>query len=989
MTLRTTLLLLFVPFLLSAQDRLTDLQHGEVARSDLLSVCSADTSLYGVFRRVNPDERTGLLSRLDPATGQPTALLSPAQSTFDGNFVPLHLPSVFELGGMTLALIADRANGGLVYRVSGDSVIPLLEVPNLRTSTFAELNGRVYFLAEISAPYADGATLTTPPVALVETDGTVAGTTILAELPNARLGDQRSTVTAGETELLLHVVGENLELYRWRYSLTAGRLSRVGLDVPNFARPGRQVAHTEIYHDGFFYAVGTLRSNTLFPVLLRLREGSGEEETIALPSTYPGGATLGGASAMNIYLLGEEIVVCNDFRRLPGGTFLYVISPTDPVDIRELDVPQPGSVPRQAYLFPVVSGDTLFFGRRRAQGVSLMRYTPGMPAAREIREYDFFGDARMYAAPNWLYVLGVSPEISGNLYLDRGAFVRRFVPILGNGDRLPEAYPGFALRGDSLVGPFHREQFNSGATVFIPPGNTARRWPFISERGFPGRVELIGYDRATDQALLSVPMGESSVQYSPVDLTTGSIGSPLVPSPGNTRPNSFVYRGTTGGQAIFTAVSNNGIQDAYRFRNGELERLAIRVRNGLPVFVASIDDVTILEDGYLGLSVPEVAGTADIRVFLRDEDQVIGERWERSARLPAEYATWQDVRFAHRASPQTARVRFEIMEDEEIRQIFNERDPTLSVLHVTPGGTYFYRADTVPEILFRGTDRTEVRWPAENLTLPVPEAGAGHYQHLGDSLFFVAGSPAEGAELYVISPDADSLRMVSNLRPGPRSGIPGQRLLRWRDELWFVGNDGRLGNELWRTDGTPDGTVLTGDLFPGAGGSAPYDLTLTDGRLLFGANGPRGYELYGVDSTANRPELLVELGRSRMSGFGYAPYLRGDTLYFLGHESTGSFAQFYRFTEPLFTSIRAPFATPTLPPRAYPNPTDDRVKLEAPPGETIQAGALYDTNGQLLRRSNGGRTAWVISLESLPAGTYWASVRYSSGRRGGVAVVKR
>jgi ELWxxDGT repeat protein len=63
-------------------------------------------------------------------------------------------------------------------------------------------------------------------------------------------------------------------------------------------------------------------------------------------------------------------------------------------------------------------------------------------------------------------------------------------------------------------------------------------------------------------------------------------------------------------------------------------------------------------------------------------------------------------------------------------------------------------------------------------------------------------------------------------------------------------DDGQSGRELWRTDGTAEGTFCVQDIYPGAdAGSTPYNsdprnLIAVGGSLYFGAlNQTKGREL--------------------------------------------------------------------------------------------------------------------------------------------------
>ncbi|HSS50899.1 MAG TPA: ELWxxDGT repeat protein, partial [Thermoanaerobaculia bacterium] len=89
--------------------------------------------------------------------------------------------------------------------------------------------------------------------------------------------------------------------------------------------------------------------------------------------------------------------------------------------------------------------------------------------------------------------------------------------------------------------------------------------------------------------------------------------------------------------------------------------------------------------------------------------------------------------------------------------------------------------------------------------------------------------------------------------------------------VFFRAWDPDHGTELWRTDGTPQGTVLVADLVAGPGSSDPQGLTVAGGRLYFSAwDEPHGRELWTSDGTAAGTHLVDDIAPG---AFSSAPML--------------------------------------------------------------------------------------------------------------------
>ena len=105
----------------------------------------------------------------------------------------------------------------------------------------------------------------------------------------------------------------------------------------------------------------------------------------------------------------------------------------------------------------------------------------------------------------------------------------------------------------------------------------------------------------------------------------------------------------------------------------------------------------------------------------------------------------------------------------------------------------------------------------------------------------------------------ENLSLVSDVRPGSSSSYPDAFAI-VGNELFFAANDGIHGEELWKTDGTVNGTVLVKDIRPGSSGSGINKPIVVGNTVFFKANdGVHGTELWKSDGTTNGTVLVLSL----------------------------------------------------------------------------------------------------------------------------------
>lgn len=161
---------------------------------------------------------------------------------------------------------------------------------------------------------------------------------------------------------------------------------------------------------------------------------------------------------------------------------------------------------------------------------------------------------------------------------------------------------------------------------------------------------------------------------------------------------------------------------------------------------------------------------------------------------------------------------------------------------------------------------------------------------LGDSLlFFMANDGFTGTELWKTNGTAQGTSLVANIQPdgNPNSfNYPISILTKVGDRLFFSADNIVNGPELWITDGTSPGTRLVKDIAPGLIGSNPIRGIAFKGQIFFSANdGFTGVELWKSDGTSDGTVLVKDIAPGRASAYPLGLLIHQDELYFVVNEA--------------------------------------------------------------------------------------------------------
>ncbi len=185
---------------------------------------------------------------------------------------------------------------------------------------------------------------------------------------------------------------------------------------------------------------------------------------------------------------------------------------------------------------------------------------------------------------------------------------------------------------------------------------------------------------------------------------------------------------------------------------------------------------------------------------------------------------------------------------------------------------------------------------------------------IGDKFLFNATTTAYGSELWESDGTEAGTKLFKDFNPGPKGShafvlfplvlnINTQKIsygLFQGNKVFITASDSVHGSELWVSDGTPDGTFMTKDIYPGNGSSFAESYMYTSSAFYFAANdSTHGSELWKSDGTSAGTVFVkdinpnIEDGVPAGSDISFIPYIINSKVIFEATDGDGEANDLY------------------------------------------------------------------------------------------------
>lgn len=204
----------------------------------------------------------------------------------------------------------------------------------------------------------------------------------------------------------------------------------------------------------------------------------------------------------------------------------------------------------------------------------------------------------------------------------------------------------------------------------------------------------------------------------------------------------------------------------------------------------------------------------------------------------------------------------------------------------TQGG-FYYRAENWKDNRTQ-TIRKTTGQAGASVTITSSFVSISNLIEINGLLYFIGDDGVHGKEIWRTDGTLAGTFMTKDIGKVNETGGP-RHLTACNGMLFFSMDDGVHGREIWRTDGTETGTILLKDIWPGSIGSSPWDLEVLNNEVYMHAQNPtNGGELWKTDGTELGTVLIKDIVPGPDWGGPFQMRRVGDAIFFEAwHPQTG------------------------------------------------------------------------------------------------------